>query len=296
MTLKQLEYFLAIVETGSVTKAAALMHLSQPPMSLQLKALEEELGVTLFTREKKRLMITDQGRLLESYAKQIVSMSEQISDEIKRVNIIPKTKLRIAAISSACYQKLPEVINLFKEIYPHVEFEIFETDTLSVIEMIAAHSADFGFVREPFNNALYNTLPINDSALGENNIDYFCSLGYSKYYEDAGGDTVALCSLKNHPVVIHRRHYNMFVNACKKSGFSPYIICQNDSIWSSIRMAELDIGITVAPYTAITLNTNPNLIVKKIDYPGLVTKTYLTWNRDLVMTRETSAFIDHFRC
>lgn len=295
MTLKQLEYFLAIAETGNVTKAAAMLNLSQPPMSLQLKALEEELGVELFVREKKRLIITDQGRMLEEHARKIISMAEKITQDIQSVDAVPKKKLRIAAISSVCYQKMPDVIHKFKREYPYVEFEIFETDTLSVIEMISSYAADFGFVREPFNNALYNTLPINDAAMDDNHVDYFCSLAYGKYYEDLEAETVSLHDFRNKPIIIHRRHYDMFVHACKKNGFDPYIICQNDSIWSSIRMAELDIGITVAPYTAIVLNTNPNLIIKKVNYPGLVTKTYLTWNRNLVMTREISAFIEHFR-
>lgn len=65
MTLKQLEYFLAIAETGNITKAAARLNISQPPLSLQLKTLEDELGVELFVREKKKLFITSQGQMLE---------------------------------------------------------------------------------------------------------------------------------------------------------------------------------------------------------------------------------------
>lgn len=294
MTLKQLEYFLAIAESGNITKAAARLNISQPPLSLQLKTLEDELGVELFVREKKKLFITSQGQMLEEYARKILAMSEKMIQDIQAQDSVPKIRLRVATISSVCNQILPDVIHRFKEYYPYVEFEIFETDTLSVIEKLSSHTAEFGFVREPFNNALYNTLPINDSTLGDNSIDYFCALAYKKYFDDSEAETISLQSLKNKPIIIHRRHYDIFVHACKKAGFSPYIVCQNDNIWSAIRMAESDIGLNLAPYTAVILNTNPDLIIKRVDYPCLVTRTYLTWNRDLAMTKEVSAFLELF--
>lgn len=267
MTLKQLEYFLAIAETGNITKAAARLNISQPPLSLQLKTLEDELGVELFVREKKKLFITSQGQMLEEYARKILAMSEKMIQDIQAQDSVPKIRLRVATISSVCNQILPDVIHRFKEYYPYVEFEIFETDTLSVIEKLSSHTAEFGFVREPFNNALYNTLPINDSTLGDNSIDYFCALAYQKYFDDSEAETISLQSLKNKPIIIHRRHYDIFVHACKKAGPFHHI--------SSVRMTiygrhqdglESDIGLNLAPYTAVILNTNPDLIIKRVDY------------------------------
>ena len=82
MTLKQLEYFLEIAKMGSVTRAAQSLNISQPPLSLQLKALEEELGAPLFLRDKRRLDITPEGRLLRERAQAILALLEETARDI----------------------------------------------------------------------------------------------------------------------------------------------------------------------------------------------------------------------
>ena len=77
MTLKQLEYFLAIAENGSITKAANTLRISQPPLSLQLKGLEDELGCQLFIRDKKNMIITPKGILLREKAREIMNKVDE---------------------------------------------------------------------------------------------------------------------------------------------------------------------------------------------------------------------------
>ena len=113
MTLKQLEYFLEIAKMGSVTRAAQSLNVSQPPVSLQLKLLEEELGSPLFIRDKRHLEITPAGTLLRERAQAILALLEETSRDIQLISQERHMIIRIATIGSINSQMLPEKIAHF---------------------------------------------------------------------------------------------------------------------------------------------------------------------------------------
>ena len=86
MDLKQLQYFVAIAEAGSITAAAKKLHLSQPPLSMQLKLLEEEMGTLLIERGPRSVTLTDAGRLLYRHAKQILTMADNALHDLADFN------------------------------------------------------------------------------------------------------------------------------------------------------------------------------------------------------------------
>ncbi len=291
MTLKQLEYFLAIAENGSITKAANTLRISQPPLSLQLKSLEEELGCQLFVRDKKNMVITPKGILLREKAQEIVDkvnetlLVMQSSDEEDRYTI------HLGTISSICDRVLPDKVLKLKERFPHVEFMLHEGSTTTILDMLADGSVDFGIVREPFNVSAYNSRAIHDAALGVSGQDYFTAIGKVTFFDNLNSEVVPLTSLQNTPIIIHRRYCELFTNACRRQGFIPNIICQNDNISSSLSWAASGIGVAIAPYTSAIQNSDPTLIMKRIDSPEIISKAYLIWNRSTSLSPEQKAFV-----
>ena len=173
MTLKQLEYFLAIAENGSITKAANSLRISQPPLSLQLKGLEEELGCQLFIRDKKNMIITPKGILLRERAREIMDKVNETLLLMQSANEEERYTIHLGTISSICNRVLPDKVLKLKERYPHVEFVLHEGSTTSILDMLADGTVDFGIVREPFNVGAYSSRPIRDTALGEGGQAYF---------------------------------------------------------------------------------------------------------------------------
>ena len=108
MTLKQLVYFLKITETGNLTKAAQILHMSQPPLSYQLKLLEDELGVELFVRDARNMHITNEGIYLQDKATQILSLLNKTADEIKKISTTGITNINIGTVTSINHNLLPE--------------------------------------------------------------------------------------------------------------------------------------------------------------------------------------------
>lgn len=294
MTLKQLEYFLAIAENGSITKAAASLRVSQPPLSLQLKSLEEELGCQLFIRDRKNMVITKKGLLLQAQAREIIDkvnetmLLMQLSQEESRVTI------HIGTISSVCNRVLPGKILQLKELYPCLDFILHEDSTTSILGMLSNGDVDFGIVREPFNVSRYHSRLIRDSALGEDDEDCFVAVAHPSFFENPEEHVVPLSALRNKPIIIHRRYNDLFSNACRQLGFIPNIICQNDNIASSLSWAASKIGIAIAPYTSAIQNTDPELIIRRIDQPTIVSRAHLIWNRGTTLTQEQKAFIQLF--
>ncbi len=294
MTLKQLEYFLAIANNGSVTRAAQSLNISQPPLSLQLKALEEELGVQLFNREKKSLFITKAGLLLQERAKAILALVNDAVQDIQNLSNEKRTTIHIGTISSVCNRLLPEKILAFTESHPNVEFQIFEGSTTRVQTHLAEHTVELGIIREPFNTSLYHTIPIRDNALGFDTADSLTAIARESFFDTQPEEHISLESLRDKPIIIHRRYRDMLVNACRKKGFIPNIICQNDELSSSLSWARSSIGIAIVPYSSALQNTDPNLVMKHIDCPALISRAFLVWNRGIKLSDEARAFITLF--
>src|SRR6478609_5313697 len=126
MDIRQLRYFVAIAEEGTITKAAQALHMAQPPLSRQLKIMEEELGVLLFERnKKKKVTLTTQGKLFLKKAKQVIHSLEEAIIEVKEFGEEVSGTL---AIGSTIYDAplLLSALQDFRKKYPQVNFSVWE--------------------------------------------------------------------------------------------------------------------------------------------------------------------------
>lgn len=296
MTLKQLEYFLEIARLGSVTRAAQSLNISQPPLSLQLKSLEDELGSPLFLRDKRHMEITTEGKLLQERAQAILALLAETTNDIHALSTEKQVTLRIATIGSVNNRLLPEVIARFSRDYFYVNFRVIEGRTDSVLAHVSEDAADFGFVREPFNTANFRSVPIQDPALAPGQTDYFVAIAqpqfYDSYYDGPARDTIGLGELKDKPLVIHQRYREMILSACRKRGFSPHIICENGEIQSSLSWARAGIGVAIAPYTSAVLNTDGGLVIRRLEFTAFSPRVCLVWNPSRRLSSEALAFVN----
>ena len=295
MTLKQLEYFLEIARMGSVSKAAEALNISQPPLSLQLKSLEEELNTTLFIRSKQGLKITPEGLLLQSRAEAILELIDEAKSDIQEKTGNAETVIRIGTISSVNNQFLPDRIAGFKESYPKVRFQVFESGTDSVLADLAAGKIDLGFVRRPFNIAKFASRPVHSAVLKEGEVDFFCAIGLPEFFDTKTKPkeigTAKVSVLQGKPLVIQRRFGKLLTGICQKSGFHPNIICENNEITSALAWASAGIGLAVAPYTSVALNRDDRLMTVRIEDIPMNPELCVVWDPERQMPTEARAFI-----
>jgi len=146
MELRHLRYFVTVVEEQSITKAAEKLFIAQPPLTRQIKKLEEELGIDLFEKGSRPLKATEAGLYFYQHAVQILTHAAQATTMIKKINSV-NTSVKIGYVSSLLYGLLPQIIYLFRQKNPDIQVELIEHGTKDQIEALKLGKIDLGFGR-----------------------------------------------------------------------------------------------------------------------------------------------------
>ena len=145
MNLKQLEAFVQVSESGSFSKAAKELFLTQPTISAHISSLEKELNVRLFIRNTKEVSLSDDGKDLYRYAKQITDLEKAIEERFYMDSDDGKHFITIAASTIPAQYLLPKVLMCYRERYPKEQIKIMETDSSEVVAQVVDHMVDVGF-------------------------------------------------------------------------------------------------------------------------------------------------------
>ena len=145
MNLKQLEAFVQVSESGSFSKAAKELFLTQPTISAHISSLEKELNVRLFIRNTKEVSLSDDGKDLYRYAKQITDLEKAIEERFYMDSDDGKHFITIAASTIPAQYLLPKVLVCYRERYPKEQIKIMETDSSEVVTQVVDHMVDVGF-------------------------------------------------------------------------------------------------------------------------------------------------------
>lgn len=293
MDIRQLKYFLAIAEEGKVTKAAKRLNMSQPPLSKQLKLLEEELDVILFDRNSRNLELTEAGIILKNKAEQIMQLVDSTKKELKNYNKGIEGTLGIGTVYSSGITILPSKIAEYREKYSNIDFQVWEGNSFRIIELLNNGVIDIGFVREPFNSNKFNSIVIKDN-LGNNLNDHFVTIGNNSIYGSKHKDNINLIELKNIPLILNRRYNEVITIACNKQGFRPKVVIGNDDTMSSLSLAREGIGIAILPLTATSFQKDFNFDIRKIINPCIESRLNLIWPKNKVMSKIVQNFINMF--
>ena len=145
MNWKQLEAFVQVSESGSFSKAAKELFLTQPTISAHISSLEKELNVRLFIRNTKEVSLSDDGKDLYRYAKQITDLEKAIEERFYMDSDDGKHFITIAASTIPAQYLLPKVLMCYRERYPKEQIKIMETDSSEVVTQVVDHMVDVGF-------------------------------------------------------------------------------------------------------------------------------------------------------
>ncbi|MDI4645828.1 LysR family transcriptional regulator [Cohnella hashimotonis] len=148
MDIRQLRYFVAIVEEGTVSGAAKRLHLSQPPLSQQLKAMEEDVGALLLERIGKRLEVTEAGKRLYEYALQMIELMEAAKSEVQEVGNGLNGRLSIG-VNTLSVAGLSPALQHFNRLYPKMTYKIHQGESSHLCRLVREREVELAFVRLP---------------------------------------------------------------------------------------------------------------------------------------------------
>lgn len=145
MNLKQLEAFVKVADAGSFSKAAKILFLTQPTVSAHISSLEKELNARLFVRNTKEVRLSDDGKMLYKYARQMIDLEQEIARMFEKDEKKETACVTIATSTIPAQYILPGILARFREKYPNEQFKITESDSANVAEQVADHLVDLGF-------------------------------------------------------------------------------------------------------------------------------------------------------
>lgn len=165
METRVLNYFLTIARLGTVSAAARELHVAQPTLSRQIQQLEQELGTQLFTRERRRMILTKAGIAYQSRIQHILTELDQANEIVADINNRTLTgTIRIGCVQSSIHKFLIPALAAFQKRYPAVAIQFYDADGSSIKEQLDGGSLDLGVVSTPISTAKYHDihLPVDD--------------------------------------------------------------------------------------------------------------------------------------
>lgn len=149
MDLRQLRYFSALAETLNFHRAAERLHISQPPLTVAIRKLEDDLGVALFDRDPRGVRLTAAGQAALAPARDALAAAEAVREAVRQGAAGIRGRLVVGFIGSAIGELLPRIIPPFREAFPQVELALEERNSVEIVRAIAARQLDIGLVRLP---------------------------------------------------------------------------------------------------------------------------------------------------
>lgn len=165
MDIRVLQYFLAVTREGSITKAAKTLNITQPPLSRQLKELEDELGKQLFIRGSKRITLTEDGMLLQKRAEELIELFEKTKDELRSSDKNINGEIYIGSGETDAFSFLSQAAERLHRKYPLIHYHIYSGDASFVTAHLDRSLIDFGLLVEPVDILKYDyvKLPVKDT-------------------------------------------------------------------------------------------------------------------------------------
>lgn len=155
MELRVLRYFLTIAQEGNISKAASVLHITQPTLSRQIQELENELGVCLFDRTKKKIQLTEDGFLFRQRAYEIITLSDKVKFEFQQQHRTLEGQIVFGCVESKGSKELAKRMAEFQRQHPHVVFSLYNSDSDEIKEKLQDGLLDIGLLLEPVDKEKY---------------------------------------------------------------------------------------------------------------------------------------------
>ncbi len=289
MEIRVLRYFLTVVREQSITKAADVLHITQPTLSRQLAQMEDEIGVKLFDRGNRKITLTNEGALLRRRAEEILQLVDKTEKELIEQDEQGEGKITIGCGEIASVQLLPELFESFHKKYPLVTFDLYTATADNVTEQMDRGLVDVGLLLEPIDIEKYDFIRLDikecwvvvmrpDSPLAE------------KEY-------VTAKDLSGLPLILPRR---LKVQSELASWFGDYYDSLNVLFTSNLNTNGAVMVNGGLAYSIVIEGTmsfwDQSRVTYRPLYPSLNATSVLAWKRGQPFSPATTKFIEHIKC
>ncbi|MFR9803731.1 LysR substrate-binding domain-containing protein [Pseudonocardia sp. RS010] len=275
MELRHLRYFLAVAEELNFSRAAARLHIAQPPLSVQIRSLERYLGAALFLRQGRTVRLTKEGEAFLVEARRILDLADSAKQVVHRASAGQAGTLHIAGIAHAFWQILPLTVTRFRTTNPDVTIDLAEVDTAEALVRLRDRVVDIALVRAGAADDDLALRPLKKELL---------AAVVPATHPLATRARVDIAELAGEPFVMPSRsvspyYHDQVVMALLNAGIPSRIAFEGSTIQSQIGFVACGLGVTLAPTSARMLRTQGAVWVPLAE-SVLLTEIAAVWLRD----------------
>ncbi|QQT25895.1 LysR family transcriptional regulator [Sphingobacterium spiritivorum] len=270
MELRHLHYFAILAEELHFGRAAERLCISQPPLSRQIKDLEEELAVTLFERNNKRVNLTAAGTYFLKETHDILRLLEKAKLKARQIQDSVSGTFRLGYISSTPKALLARVLNIVKEHYPHLHICLYETSTQKQVAALENGKLDLGIVRTPILSDQLSTYTLLKES--------FCLATNEDFNTDAGklSDLAYVSYSKEYAP----EYYQQFITYCHYLGFDPHVLHECNTMQSILELVASGLGAAIVPQSVQHHTQHLQIRFSPLPIAPIYTETVLAFDRE----------------
>lgn len=274
--LRLLRYFVVVAEEGHLTKAAQRIGIQQPPLSQQIRALENELGVTLFRRMPRGMELTESGRALLTDARLILEQVNTTIEGVRRISLGESGRLAVGFTESAALHPfIPAVIRAFRQKSPGVIMAVEESNTNELVEDLRHNRLDVAFIRSPIGSAAglkMETMLVEEMILA---LPITHKLAQRR-------KSLPLTALAEDDFILNRRPsgpglYDSVIAACRAAGFSPRVVQEARKNLSTLSLVAAGLGVSIVPASMRHVQLKEVVYLKLEQAPDLRAPLHLAY-------------------
>ncbi|MFC6228631.1 LysR family transcriptional regulator [Paenibacillus allorhizosphaerae] len=288
MDIRQLRYFIAIVEEKKISAAAKRLHMSQPPLSQQLKAMEEELGSPLVERSGKYLEITEAGKTLYKYALKMDQWMEEAKMEVKEVGNGVNGRLTIG-VNTLSAVELPELLRQFQQQYPKVTYKIQQNESSHLCKLVRDRAIELAIIRLPLELNSFSVLHLYTEPF------YFIT---SKQRHSIDRE-LSLADISNDPLILPSTeglgvHY-LISEAFSRLQLQPNMIGECSDITLLMDLISSDFAASIVPETVLSRHKEYSIHASKISSTELSAPVGLIWLKHHYLSAAAQNFVELYK-
>jgi LysR family transcriptional regulator, transcription activator of glutamate synthase operon len=288
MEIRQIQYFLSIVETGSFSAAADEYYISQSSLSKNIIALEKELAVTLFDRSKRKVFLTDAGEVFVEHARKINLAYKAMIIDLDGFKF-DTDSFSIAAIPVIAQYGITTYIAQFREVFPNIHFTLEEIDGLNILPALEERRFDLAFTRHNFlDDEKFTKLEIRKDKL---------LVVVSKKNRHAIRTYISIKELSDDNFIVFDKVtdlHKLIMEECKKAGFDPIIFYSSHRKASVFSLVEANVGLALVPSKIFDYHKHADVLAIPLE-ENIECNLVLAFLKNRKLPRAASGFVEFMK-
>ena len=286
MDYRHLKYFMEVAQQKSFSKAARNLHISQSAISRMIKALEDEMGVTLFIRNAKTVEITAPGTIFLNYVKRCLFVFEHLKSDFENEFNLKQDTIQIGLPPITDAHVFAKLLGEFKRTYPQIAIKLYEYGSKVIESSVQEGVIDVGIIC---------TIPNKDFESFFLSDDEMCVV-MPKGYPLEERKTIPMKLLADYPLVIYRDDFNLhddILANCRKIGFTPRIVFETSQRELMLQTVSSGLGVAILPSRLCPANREDgHVAVRPLTEPKMTHHLYAIWKKGRYMSRAARLWIE----